>query len=160
VRPTLKQLPGIDLDQYTATIVKRFSNAAIRDQVARICSDGCAKMTKFIVPSLIDLLGRGEHPRVLPLVIASWLHYLRGQDENNLQMTISDPSLGSLQPFLDAGGGNASLALSTWSLFGDLAFTYPQLVTQVQSALDQLRSHGVRATIEQTLLSRTPETGN
>ena len=152
VRPTLKQLPGIDLDQYTATIVKRFSNAAIRDQVARICSDGCAKMTKFIVPSLIDLLGRDEHPRVLPFVIASWLHYLRGHDENKRQMTISDPSLGSLQPFLDAGGGNASLALSTRSLFGDLAFTYPQLVTQVQSALDQLRSHGVRATIEQTLL--------
>jgi mannitol 2-dehydrogenase len=151
VRPTVKPLPGVNLDDYTATIVKRFSNTAIRDQVARICSDGCAKMAKFIVPSLVDLLKARKSPRVLPFVLASWLHYLRGLDENGRQMTISDPLLGALKPFQDAGGSDARLALSTRSLFGDVAATHPQLVTQVQSALDELRSHGVRAAIEQTI---------
>ncbi len=47
VRQTLKQLPGIDLDSYSATIVKRFSNPTIRDQVSRICSNGCAKMAQL-----------------------------------------------------------------------------------------------------------------
>jgi mannitol-1-phosphate/altronate dehydrogenase len=56
-----------------------------------------------------------------------------------------------LKPFQDAGGSDARLALSTRSLFGDVAATHPQLVTQVQSALDELRSHGVRAAIEQTI---------
>jgi len=151
VRPTLKQLPGIDLDDYTANIVKRFSNTAIRDQLARICSDGCAKMAKFLVPSLTDLLAAAQSPRILPFVIASWLHYLRGRDENGRALTVSDPLLGCLKAFLDSGGADAHLALSTRSIFGELASTYPQLVTKVQGYLDQLRSQGVRAAIAQTL---------
>jgi mannitol-1-phosphate/altronate dehydrogenase len=108
-------------------------------------------MTKFIVPSLVDLLESGKTPRVLPFVLASWLYYLRGRDENGRQMTISDPLIGALHSFLEAGGSDAGLALSTRSLFGDLASTHPRLVTQVQSSLDALRSHGVRAAIEQTI---------
>ncbi len=151
VRPTLKQLPGIDLDAYSTSIVKRFSNAGIRDQVARICSNGCAKMTKFIVPSLVDLLEGKEQPRVVPFVIASWLHYLRGADENGRRLCISDPSLEYLKAFLDAGGSDAAIALSVRPLFGELAFTHPQLVRTIQTALDGLRANGVRAAIKQTL---------
>jgi mannitol-1-phosphate/altronate dehydrogenase len=66
-------------------------------------------------------------------------------------MTISDPLLGVLKPFREAGGSDARLALSTRSLFGDLTANHPRLVTQVQDALDELRGHGVRAAIEQTL---------
>jgi len=151
VRVTLKALPGIDLDEYTAMIVKRFSNSAIRDQVARICSDGCAKIAKFIVPSLNGLLAANADPRVLSFVIASWLHYLRGFDENGRALSIADPLLDCLKPFLDAGGSDARLALSVRALFGELAFTHPQLVGSVQAHLDALRSRGVRAAINQTL---------
>ncbi|MGO9336010.1 MAG: mannitol dehydrogenase family protein [Terracidiphilus sp.] len=151
VRPTLFQLPGIDLTTYAATIVKRFSNSAIQDQVARICSDGCTKMAKFIVPSLVDLLEGREFPRVLPFVIASWLHYLRGYDESGRKLTISDPSLAYLQPFLGAGGGEARLALSVRPLFGEIALTHPQIVSAVQTSLDELRTAGVRAAISQML---------
>ncbi len=151
VRQTLRELPGIDLEAYSATIVKRFSNAAIRDQVARICSDGCTKMAKFIVPSLVDLLGGSQFPRVLPFVIASWLHYLRGHDESGRKLSISDPSLAYLQTFLDDGGGEAGLALSVRPLFAEIALAHPQIVSAVQSVLDQLRNYGVRMTLEQIL---------
>ena len=151
VRSTLRQLPGIDLDAYTSTIVKRFFNAAIRDQVERICSDGCTKMAKFIVPSLVDLLTGRELPHVLPFVIAVWLHYLRGYDENGRKLSISDPSLAYMQAFLDTGGRDARLALSVRPLFGEIALTHPQLVGAVQTALDQLRKNRARATLEQIL---------
>ncbi len=151
VSPTLKRLPGIDLEDYTATIVKRFSNVAIRDQVARICSDGCAKIAKFIVPSLEGLLAGGRPARVLPLIIAGWLHYLRGSDEEGRVLTISDSSLACMRPFMDSGCSDARLALSVRALFGELAFTYPQLVSTVQMNLDELRSHGVRAAIKRML---------
>jgi mannitol 2-dehydrogenase len=108
-------------------------------------------MAKFLVPSLTDLLAAAQSPRILPLVIASWLLYLRGRDENGRAMTVSDPLLGCLKPFLDSGGGDARLALFTRSIFGELASTYPQLVMKVQGYLDQLRSQGVRAAIAQTL---------
>ncbi len=151
VRPTLRQLPGIDLGAYTATIVQRFSNTAIRDQVARICSDGSTKMAKFILPSLVDLLEGKQFPRILPFVIASWLHYLRGYDESGLKLSISDPLIAYLGPFLDAGGGEATLALSVRPLFGELVFTHPQIVSAVQTALDELRANGVRRAVGQML---------
>lgn len=151
VRPTLKTLPGIDLDEYTAMIVKRVSNSAIRDQVSRICSDCCAKVAKFLVPSLRDLLGAGTEPEVLPFVLASWLHYMRGSDENGRALVISDPLVDYLRPFLDAGGSNAGLALSVRPLFGELAVTYPRMANKVQGSLDLLRSQGVRAAVTQTL---------
>jgi mannitol 2-dehydrogenase len=156
VRTTLKTLPGIDLDDYSAMIVKRFSNLAIHDQVARICSDGCAKVAKFLVPSVKDILerdlleGQGE-PRVFAFVIASWLHYLRGRDENGRALTISDPQLACMKPFLDGGGSDASLALDVRPLFGELALDHPRFARKVQASLDALRSRGVRAAIMETL---------
>jgi len=151
VRPTLSPLPGIDLDEYSNSILNRFSNAAIRDQVARICSDGCAKIAKFIVPSLRDRLSAGLSPGILSFVIASWLHYLRGFDENRREMTIADSGLACLNDFREQGCADARLALEARAVFGDLAATYPQATAAIQSCLDHLRSQGVRAAIERTL---------
>jgi mannitol 2-dehydrogenase len=151
VQPTVPPLPGIDLDEYSATVVKRFSNTAIKDQVARICSEGCAKITKFLVPSLADLLKSGRTPRVLPLVIAAWLHYQRGTDENGRAMTMADAQIAILKEFIDSGCKDARLALEIRSLFGDLAAEYPQLIGLVQNNLDLLRAHGVRAAMARVL---------
>jgi mannitol 2-dehydrogenase len=151
VRPTLSPVPGINLDDYTKSIVKRFSNSAIRDQVARICSDGSAKIAKFILPSLKDLLASGRDARILAFVIASWLHYLGGFDENGRSMTISDSGLDELKPFRDSGCANARLALEARTVFGELATTHPEVVEVVQARLDELRGHGVRTAISGVL---------
>jgi mannitol-1-phosphate/altronate dehydrogenase len=142
VRPTLKRLPGIDLDDYTATIVKRFSNSkfAIRWHASALTA--VRKDCKIHRALSLDLLAANRSPRVLPFVIASWLHYLRGHDENGRGLSISDSSLGSLKPFLDAGGSDAGLALSVRPLFGEFAFSHPHLVTQGSERIGPLRSHG------------------
>ena len=36
--PTLAPVPGIDLDAYKLQLIERFSNAAVRDTVARLCA--------------------------------------------------------------------------------------------------------------------------
>jgi len=151
VQPTVPRLPGIDLNDYSATLVKRFSNIAIRDQVARICSEGCAKITKFITPSLTDLLRSGRPSPCVSLVVAGWLHYLRGTDENGRPMLMADAMIGIMKPFIASGCSNARLALTVPSLFGDLAATHPRFVTEVQADLDQLRNQGVRAIIAHVL---------
>jgi mannitol 2-dehydrogenase len=150
VRQTLKQLPGIDLDSYSATIVKRFSNPAIRDQVSRICSNGCAKIARFILPSLEALLTAGIRPRVIPLVLACWLHYAAIRDRET-PSTIDDPAIESLRPFLASGGSDAALALSTGTLFGGVVDAHPGIVSEVHRHLDRLRSHGARATLAAAL---------
>lgn len=148
VRQTLVSLPGTDLESYSATVVRRFSNSSMRDQVARICSNGCAKMAKFIVPSLGDLLREGVQPRIVPLVLAAWLHYVAVRDGSG---SIDDPSLETLRPFLAAGGSDARLAFSAHSLFGDLAVRYPWIVGAVQNNLNQFRNRGARAAIAMAL---------
>jgi len=76
---------------------------------------------------------------------------LRGTDEAGRALSISDPGLEKMQPFLAGGGSDARQALSVRSLFGELAYTHPQFVSAVQSALDNLRSNGVRTTLTQML---------
>ena len=151
VRPTLPPVPGIDLNDYTSTVISRFANTAIHDQVARICSDGCAKLAKFVVPTLRDLLATGGNGRMVAFVIASWLHYLKGTDEKGRQMTISDNGLSALRPYMDAGGADIRLALDVRSIFGSLAKDHPQIVTTIQSDLDALREQGVRASLSKAL---------
>lgn len=151
VRPTVPPLPGIDLEEYSTTVVKRFTNTTIKDQVARICSEGCAKITKFIVPALGDLLKSGKTPRVISLVIAGWLHYQRGIDEKGRAMTMADAQIAMLKEFIDSGCKDARLALQVRSLFGELAAEYPQLAGMVQGNLDVLRASGVRAAMAKVL---------
>jgi mannitol-1-phosphate/altronate dehydrogenase len=76
---------------------------------------------------------------------------LRGSDENGRTLSICDPSLGYLQTFIDAGSSEARLAFSVRPIFGEVAFTHPQLVSEVQMYLDELRKNGVRATIKHLL---------
>lgn len=140
VRPTVRLVPGIDLGVYVATVVERFANPRMRDQIPRICSNGCAKLTKFIVPSVRDLLAAGASLRVIPLVIASWLRYLGGANDRGRAIEIVDPALGSLDAFLRAAQSDARLALSVRSLFGDLAEAYPGFVESVQQSLQDFRT--------------------
>jgi len=151
VKPVVPQLPGIDLDQYAATVVRRFSNAAIRDQVPRICSEGCAKVAKFLVPPLADLLRSGRMARILPLVIAGWLHYQRGVDEQGRTMILSDGQAALLGPFIKTGCVDARLVLVESALFGSLAAEFPAWASRVQQYLDLLRGKGVRSAIASVL---------
>jgi len=151
VRTTLRDLPGIDLDEYTATILRRFTNPAIGDQISRICSDGSAKITKFILPSLRDLLTAKAAANLVPLVVASWLHYQRGVTESGQVFAISDPGGFVLAPFLAAGGDDAALAFALRPIFGDMAQEFPLLVPAVQQHLDNFRISGVRATLAKAL---------
>jgi mannitol-1-phosphate/altronate dehydrogenase len=151
VKHAVPKLPGIDLDEYADTVVRRFSNTAIRDQVARICSEGCAKIAKFLAPPLADLLRNGNSPRVLPLVIAGWLHYQRGINERGRAMTMADGQGALLKPFVESGCANARLALDVPALFGNLAADFPVWAATVQHNLELLRAQGVRTTIAKVL---------
>lgn len=151
VKQTVPRLPGIDLNDYADTVVRRFANTAIRDQVARICSEGSAKIARFLVPPLADLLRNGKSPRVLPLVIAGWLHYQRGIDEQGRAMAMADAQAALLGPFVASGCVNASLALGVPALFGSLAADFPSWAAAVQRNLDQLRAQGLRSAITEVL---------
>ncbi len=76
VTPYVPAPAGVDLDEYKATLLRRFSNAAISDQVSRLCGDGIAKFEVYIVPNLAKMLRDGHDTSRLAFLIASYAKYL------------------------------------------------------------------------------------
>ena len=150
VTPLLSPVPGISLNDYKATLLTRFANPRIGDQVARICLDGSAKMPTFLLPSVHEQLARGRVPRLLTLAVAGWFRYLSGTDEQGQTIRIEDPMAAALQERALSGGPDPRPLLSLRPLFGDLADSQP-FVAELQSALQQLYSKGVRATLTEYL---------
>lgn len=49
--------PGnMDLDLYKQTLIERFGNHTVSDQVARLCFDGASKFPVYIMPNLIQMI--------------------------------------------------------------------------------------------------------
>lgn len=78
VAPLLAPVPGIDLERYKDSLVERFANRAIADQLERVCSDGSSKFPKFIVPTANRLIAAGRPLERVALVVAAWALYLGG----------------------------------------------------------------------------------
>ena len=148
----LLPVPGIDLDDYKATLLHRFANPRIGDQVSRICLDGSSKMPKFLLPSVHEQLARGHVPRLLTLAVAGWLRYLSGTDEEGRPIPLEDPLAATLRERAQAGGSDPRALLSLRALFGDLA-DHPRFVGDLQVALQQLYTDGARATLSASLKS-------
>ena len=83
VTPLLAPVPGINLAEYKQTLLTRFANPAIANQVQRICLDGSSKMPKFVLPSIQDALAQGRPMSLLILAVAGWFRYLTGTDEQD-----------------------------------------------------------------------------
>ena len=62
--PTLRPVPGIDLDAYRHELIARFSNAQIRDTVARLAFDASDRIPKFLVPVIQERLAARQPVRL------------------------------------------------------------------------------------------------
>ncbi len=146
VSPLLQPVPGVDLDEYKATLLTRFANPRIADQVSRICGDGSSKMPKFLLPSLHEQLARNGPHRALTLATASWLRSLSGTDEQGQAYPIDDPQAFLLQARALEGGIDPRPLLSVRSVFGDL-IDHTAFVQELGRVLEQLYAQGARATL-------------
>jgi mannitol 2-dehydrogenase len=74
--PTLAEIPGHPAAEYAATVLRRFENTGVRDQIARLCIDGTAKFPSFLVPTVEIELARGGPVSCATLALAAWCRYL------------------------------------------------------------------------------------
>src|ERR1700744_1657362 len=54
--PTLAPVPGIDLHDYSRTLIERFGNPGVRDTVARLCAYSSDRIPKWLLPVICDNL--------------------------------------------------------------------------------------------------------
>lgn len=146
VAPLLPPVPGVDLADYQSTLIRRFANPAIGDQVSRICLDGSAKVPKFVIPSVREALSQGRPTLLLSLALAGWMRYLNGIDEAGNPIKIEDACADALRALAREGGADPRPLLARSDLFGDLGQS-AQFVAEVGGALDRLYAEGARATL-------------
>ena len=146
VTPTLQSVPGIDLDDYKKTLIERFSNPKIRDQLPRLCLNGSAKIPKFILGSLRDKLQLGGAIDYLSLTIAAWCQYLNSYDKQGQPIPIDDPLADILIQRASLSQLDPKPLLSISEIFGDLVES-PRFVEAVADQLRSLHEFGVKGTL-------------
>ena len=74
--PTLDEIPGYPAADYASTVLSRFANSGVRDQIARLCIDGTAKFPSFLIPTIERELELGGPIECAALALAGWARYL------------------------------------------------------------------------------------
>ncbi len=87
--------PGrIDLARYKQTLLERFGNRSVGDQLARLCFDGISKIPVYIVPNLAKMLRDGGDLRRVAFFTAVYRRYLRAAaDDTGASYAIDEPGL-------------------------------------------------------------------
>lgn len=149
VTPLLTKVPGVDLELYKNTLIERFANPAIRDQLPRIGTEGSARIPKFVLPSVLDQLARGGPHKMAAFTVAAWFRYLTGKDDAGNEMTIIDPMKEALMARAKKGGNDSREMLSMHELFGDVIPASAAFTGEVDHALKSFYSVGASATLEE-----------
>ncbi len=74
--PTLDPIPGHPREDYVASVLERFANTGVRDQIARLCIDGTSKFPTFLMPTIERQLELGGPVERSAIALAAWAHYL------------------------------------------------------------------------------------
>ncbi|MEH2424065.1 MAG: mannitol dehydrogenase family protein [Nostoc sp.] len=149
VAPTLQPVPGIDLDDYKKTLIERFANPKIRDQLPRLCLNSSAKIPKFVLGSVRDALRKNVAIDYMSLTVAAWLRYLNGLDDQGKAIPIDDPIADTLTQLAHSSGSNAKPLLNLTEIFGDLSLS--PFADAVANHLRKLHEFGAKGTLARFL---------
>jgi len=145
-RPTLPEVPGVDLDEYSATLLERFANPAIRDTLARLAAFSSDRIPKWLVPVIQDNLAAGGEVARSAAVVASWARYDEGTDESGQPIEVVDLRAAELMAAARQQSADPLAFIRNKELFADLA-EQPAFTDAYLSALDSLHDVGALATI-------------
>lgn len=82
VMQTLTPIADVDYRHYCDTLLGRFRNSAIEDQLLRLAEDSRSKLQQCLLPSLNDCYMRNQDTSVYCEALAYWIHFLASEPEN------------------------------------------------------------------------------
>ena len=119
--PTLRPVPGIDLQLYKKTLIERFANPEVRDTLARLCAETSDRIPKWLLPIIREQLANGRDITRSAAIIASWARYAEGIDEAGNAIDVVDPLKDLLVPIAKSQRENPLAFIQNEAIFGDLA---------------------------------------
>ncbi len=94
ITPYVPAPENTDLEEYKRTLMERFANRSVSDQLARLCFDGLSKIPVFVTPNLARMLRNGADLARIAFFVAAYRRYLRkGSDDNGQPYTVDEPWL-------------------------------------------------------------------
>lgn len=148
--PTLLPVAGIDLREYRATLLERFSNPEIEDTLARLCMDSSDRIPKWLLPVVRHNLANDGPIALSAAVVASWARYAEGVDENGREYEIVDPLKADVSAAAHRYRQQPDAFLENRSIFGDL-IDEPRFHTAYLRTLSILHEDGAAAALEDAL---------
>lgn len=148
IGPTVGRVPGVDLEDYKSSLVERFSNPAIADQILRLAQDGSKKVPNMILEPVEELLESGGPLESAAFALAAWIRFLEGTDEAGEAIPIDDPQ----GPLLQAAAQKTRSAgvapfLEIGSLFPERVGSSERLRGAIAGRLTEIRARGMRGAL-------------
>ncbi|MCW3041378.1 MAG: Fructuronate reductase, partial [Solirubrobacterales bacterium] len=150
IGPLLPEVDGVDLERYKATLIERFANPNVADELQRLAGRGSTKMPSYLLPTLHEAIDRGTPHALLDLAVAGWLRYLCGTDCDGNELTIKDARLQELESLLRQDWPDPRPLLAERSIFGGLGEdeAFASRIETLVRALDERGVHAVLAEAE------------
>ena len=145
--------PGnTDLELYKKTLLERFGNKAVSDQLSRLCFDGVSKIPVYVMPVLTKMIRDDADLERLAFFIAAYRHYLKhGKDARGRAYEVNEPWLTEKDRKLIAGDDPVDfLGLSPFRST-DLKAA-DKFVSQYRSMVEGLEKDGVLSVLEKMVL--------
>ncbi len=93
VTPYLCAPPGVDLHAYKESLLARFANPTVSDQLRRITADGAVKLPVFLGGTFAAVLSHGAPHIRLAFLLACFVRYLAGVDDQGHRFAPREPNL-------------------------------------------------------------------
>jgi mannitol 2-dehydrogenase len=113
--PTLAAIPGHPREDYVVSVLERFANGGVRDQIARLCIDGSAKFPTFLIPTIVRQLEIDGPIERAATALAGWARYLG----------VVDPAEQSFDAAADTARRHAADAIGDPLAFLDFGAVFP-----------------------------------
>jgi fructuronate reductase len=155
VAPTLRVPAGFDLARYTASVLTRFANPALRHRTTQVAMDGSQKLPQRLLGTIRDRLAVGAEPRWACLGVAAWMRYVwAAADDRGAPLPVQDPLSGRIRDLVaaeDSPRRAAAALLALPEVFGTDLPADPQFGRLVAEHVARLTADGALATVKAAL---------
>lgn len=94
ITPYVPAPNNIDLTVYKRTLLERFANKSVSDQLSRLCYDGISKFPVYIMPNFEKMIRDDKDLTRIAFLIATYRHYLKYKmDDKQVAYEIAEPWL-------------------------------------------------------------------
>ncbi|SFB17028.1 mannitol dehydrogenase family protein [Algoriphagus aquimarinus] len=151
ITPNVPAPEGIDLEEYKQTLIERFANKAVSDQLSRLCYDGISKFPVYIMPNLAKMIANQQDLSRVAFLFANYRHYLKYQkDDKKVEFNYAEPWLNAADKEMIAGEDPLSfLGLSAFK--SAPLINHNEFTTSYQKYVDSIQNDGTRIALKAIL---------